>query len=183
MKKLFSAFTAFLMTLVMGIVLCGCNKVNISKIIEEDASDMITLESWGFTGAYSGIGFNKFTVNGKDGDVFFCYDKSEGLHVGKSNISPSSQVTLNSGETGFWMYDWRDGHTPIETYIDIEWKGQIGNSYNVYIGYAVIKVTNNADYDYSATVIKATTFPTIAGEAQNITKEQITALFEKARKN
>lgn len=182
MKKTAIILAALCVALI-GIVFSGCNKIDLSKIEEEDASDMIALESWGFTGAYSGIEYNKFTVNGKDGDIFFCYDKSEGLHVGNSNISPSSQVTLNSGETGYWMYDWKDGHTPTETYIDIEWKGQVGNSCNVYVGYAVIKVTNNADYDYSATVIKAAKFPTIDGEAQNITKEQITALFDKARKN
>ena len=161
--------------------MAACGNVDISKIVEEDAPDMITLDRWGFTGAYSGIWYNQFTVNGKDGDVFFCNDASgKNLHCDKwSGIY--SQLTLNSGETGYWAYDRTDGHTPAETYIDIEWKGQVGNSYNVYLGYAVIKVTNNADCDYSAEVIKSATFPTVNGACQDITRDQVAALIQKAK--
>lgn len=172
-------------TAIVAMCFSGCNNVDISNIVEEEAPDMIVLENWGDTSSYSGIWFNKFTVQREDGDIFFCYNVSESLHVGNTLFPPYSQIVLHSGETGYWIYQSDDsGHTtPVNTFIDIEIMGEAGNETNAYVGYAVIKVEKSDEYNYSASVIKSATFPLINGEAQKITKEQVSVLFNKARKN
>lgn len=169
-------------TLMMGICFSGCNQVDVSKIVEKDAPDMIELAGWGDSSMLSGIWYNQFTVNQQNGDIFICNDDSGGLHYGTTQLSCLSQIILHSGETGYWSYDYRDGHTPSKTFIEIVVKGSSGDSLNKYIGYAVIKVINNEDYNYSATVLKSVTFPMVNGEYQEISKEQIDTLISYAKK-
>lgn len=175
---------ALLVILVTGLF-CGCNKIVPENIVREDAPDMIHLERWGDTGGYSGVSYNKFTVNREENDFFDCFDETERLHTQEETRIPqnslSSRLNLYSGESGYWLYDHSDGKTPAETYIEIYVVGGSKESFNKYVGYAVIKVINVGECNYSATVIKSETFPPIDGKYQDITRDQVKGFINLAK--
>ncbi len=148
-----------------GLIIClGFLAACSNSIKEKHVSDMIELHTWYFT---SGISNNAIKVKYKDNTVFECTVDKGGIGLSKSHESKS--VTIGSGETIYWSpFD-----DEIATWADLAYIQIILKDEDQIIGYAVIEVKRNPDWNYNAEILKSVVFPKINGQYQSITEAYV----------
>ncbi|MBE7088229.1 MAG: hypothetical protein E7370_01710 [Clostridiales bacterium] len=136
------------------------------NIIEQDVDDMIELACW--SPAVSSLG-NRITVNNSNKNVVIeCATDKGYLIYGHEFVK---QIETSSGETIYWSEGQDD---IIGDFVEITLRYE-----ETYVGYALVKVYIESNM-FNATVIKSAIFPMVDGEYQNVTKNQVKNLLEKA---
>ena len=136
-----------------------------SLIVEQEVNDMVEFKVWYFT---SGVPNNQIIFHCPiEGVLFECIREDafgwdgQGMH----EYSVSAEKS----------FSWSGYADVTKTYVDVYVK--LGDNY---VGYAVIEI-NIKDYQATPTLLKSVMFPKLWGEYQQVSKEEVKVLIEKAK--
>ena len=166
MKKRILAILACVFMLINVFAFSACDNSELERDIQEvEADNMVELSYWFFT---SGVPNNRITLYSSiENAVFECvaYKGNFGKNIKEYTASPN--------ETIYWNYNAADFE---EDFVDVALKVE-----DNYVGYAIIKITQQESIIYTASVLKSAIFPKVEGEYQKVSKMQVDEIIESAK--